>query len=68
MMGTTYLTEVEARAAGETVYRGPTGVAWCLCGPCSTRHASPNKRRTKHDRWAITGQEWRIHEDLARKA
>jgi hypothetical protein len=29
---------------------------------------SANKRRTRHDRWAINGQDWRIRDDLARHA
>lgn len=63
-----YDTEVEARSAGATVYRGRSGVAWCLCSSCTLRHSSKNKRRTKHDRWAMDGQDWRIQDDLARTA
>jgi hypothetical protein len=37
------------------VHRDHHGLrAWCLCSECSARHASNNKRRTKHDRWAWT--------------
>lgn len=61
--------EVEARAAGELVYRAHGGQqAWCLCPACTERHASRNKRRTKHDRWALAGQDWRIRDDLAKAA
>ncbi|ORW08040.1 hypothetical protein [Mycolicibacter longobardus] len=61
--------ELAARAAGKTVYRNHKGQqAWCLCAECTARHQSRNKRRTRHDTWAIDGQDWRIHEDLARKA
>jgi hypothetical protein len=60
-----YATELEAREAGQIVYRSHNGFrAWCLCPECTIRHASKCKRRTKHDRWAIDGQEWRIREDL----
>lgn len=60
-----YTTEREAREAGELVYRAPDGLlAWCLCQRCTKRHASWNKRRTRHDRWAMVGQDWRIREDL----
>ena len=59
--------EVEARAVGELVYRSEDRrAAWCLCPACTERHASGNKRRTKHDRWALFDQDWRIREDLAR--
>lgn len=64
-----YTTETQARDAGEIVFRAHNGAqAWCLCGPCTTKHASANKRRTRHDRWAINGQDWRIRGDLARRA
>lgn len=64
-----YVTEAEARQAGEIVFRAHHGLqAWCLCPPCTAKHASANKRRTRHDRWAINGQDWRIREDLARRA
>ena len=53
----------------ELVHRSHNGLrAWCLCPDCSAKHASKNKRRTKHDRWALDGQDWRIHDDLARQA
>lgn len=62
-----YATEMEAREGGEIVYRARDGrLAWCLCPGCTTKHASRNKRRTRHDRWAMDGQDWRISEDLAR--
>jgi hypothetical protein len=58
--------EAAARAAGEIVYRANNGLqAWCLCPECSTKHAGKSKRRTKHDRWALDGQDWRIRDDLA---
>jgi hypothetical protein len=54
-----YTTESEAREAGEIVYRAHNGLqAWCLCPDCTTRHASENKRRTRHDRWAIDGHDY----------
>lgn len=64
-----HATEAQARAAGEIVYRSSNGLqAWCLCVECTAQHASKNKRPTAHDRWAIDGQDWRIREDLARRA
>lgn len=61
--------ELTARAAGEVAYRSCNGLqAWCLCADCTELHQGKNKRRTRHDRWAIDGQDWRIHEDLARRA
>jgi len=64
-----YTTEAQARLAGEIVFRAHGGAqAWCLCATCTARHSSANKRRTRHDRWAINGQDWRIREDLARRA
>lgn len=39
--------------------------AWCLCPACDASHAkSPG--RTKHDRWALDGQDWRIAAEVAR--
>ena len=64
-----FQTESDAREAGAIAYRNHHGLqAWCLCPGCTTRHASKNKRRTKHDRWALAGQDWRIRADLARRA
>lgn len=64
-----YATETEARAAGEIVFRSCDGQqAWCLCTSCTTRHASGNKRRTRHDLWAIDGLDARIQADLRRHA
>ena len=61
-----YKTEAEARDAGEIVFRAHDGSqAWCLCPNCTTRHASKIKRRTRHDRWAVDGQDWRIAADTA---
>ncbi|AGC60996.1 hypothetical protein MULP_00967 [Mycobacterium liflandii 128FXT] len=61
-----YTTELEAREAGEIVFRALNGMqAWCLCPDCTARHSSKNKRRTKHDRWAIDGHDCRIRADLA---
>lgn len=58
-------SEIEARAVGELVYRSDDGQrAWCLCPDCTRRHASSSKRRTKHDRWALDGQDERIAADL----
>lgn len=63
-----YTTETEARAAGEIVFRDRGDQqAWCLCASCTARHASANKRRTRHDLWAIDGQDARIHADLRRR-
>jgi hypothetical protein len=60
-----YDTELEAREAGEIVYRNYGGAqAWCICPECSERHASKNKRRTRHDRWALDGRDDRILSDL----
>lgn len=59
-------TELQAREAGELVYHGHHGQAWCLCPRCTAHHASRTKRRTKHDRWALDGQDWRIKADLGR--
>lgn len=62
-------SETEAREAGVIVFRARDArQAWCLCPDCTTRHARRNKRRTRHDRWAIDGQDWRIHADLRRSA
>lgn len=61
-------TESDARAAGQIVYRAHNGQqAWCLCPGCTADHAK-NTRRTKHDRWALNGQDWRIRRDLACRA
>lgn len=61
--------ELAARAAGEIVYRSHDGLqAWCLCGDCTVRHQSKNKRRTQHDLWALDRQDWRIRDDLAARA
>lgn len=66
---TNHLTEAHARAAGEIVFRTRNGLqAWCLCPGCTARHSSANKRRTRHDRWALVGQDWRIRDELARRA
>lgn len=57
---------MDGMSEDKLVYRDHNGLqAWCLCSTCSERHASKNKRRTKHDRWALSGQDWRIHADLA---
>jgi hypothetical protein len=62
-----YKTEKAAREVGEVVFRAHDGQqAWCLCPDCTARHASKNKRRTRHDRWAIACQDWRINADLQR--
>lgn len=64
-----HVTEAQARAAGDSVYRSSNGLqAWCLCPACTAQHASKNKFHTAHDRWAIDGQDWRILEDVARRA
>lgn len=61
-------TESDARAEGRIVYRAHNGQqAWCLCPDCSAHHAR-NTRRTKHDRWALSGQDWRIRRALANPA
>lgn len=66
---TNHATEAQARAAGEIVFRAHHGLqAWCLCSGCTVRHVSANKRRTRHDRWALAAQDWRIRADLARRA
>jgi hypothetical protein len=53
----------------QIVHRDHNGLqAWCLCADCSAKHATKNKRRTRHDRWALAGQDWRIRQDLARRA
>lgn len=53
----------------QIVHRDHNGLqAWCLCADCGAKHASTNKRRTRHDRWALAGQDWRIRQDLARRA
>ena len=66
---TDYLTEKAARDAGEVVYRNFGGSqAWCLCSGCTAQHASKNSRRTRHDRWALDGQDWRIRADVRRPA
>lgn len=57
-------TEEGAIKAGELVYRNGQQ-AWCLCSDCRERHASRNKRRTRHDHWAISGHDRRIYEDVA---
>lgn len=60
-----YATEKDAREAGEIVFRSHGGQqAWCLCVDCTARHASKDKRRTRHDLWAIDGQDCRIRADL----
>lgn len=62
-----YTTEVEARDAGELVYRSHDGLqAWCLCPNCTITHSGRRKRRTRHDRWALAHCDSRIQADLAR--
>lgn len=57
-------TEAQARDAGELVYRAHTGQqAWCLCPDCTAQHAR-SSRRTKHDRWALNGEDRHIRSDL----
>ena len=62
-----YATEIEAREAGELVYRAHDGQqAWCLCPACTIKHSGKRKRRTKHDRWALDRCDSRIRAELAR--
>jgi hypothetical protein len=64
-----YATEQAARDDGQLVYRNHRGLqAWCLCAECSHRHASKVKRRTRHDHWALAGQDSRIRGDLAQRS
>jgi hypothetical protein len=52
-------------SAGQLVHRSHSGLqAWCLCPGCSASHAGHSKRRTKHDRWALAGHDWRIRQEL----
>jgi hypothetical protein len=73
-----YATEQAARDDGQLVYRNHRGLqAWCLCAECSRRHDSktkksrfcmPPRRRTRHDHWALVGQDSRIRADLAQRS